>query len=217
MRGRCRRRRDRSGFRRAGFAGRGAVQSGQGLPLLGLPVLVFDHAKLAAAPGNHASLAPIIGYWLAGFAFLERLRRTKRRHRRENDGGDYRNQPVHPSPYSSPSSACTWRRRRESAVSTPKTEHFSGYPRPRRRAGVGPWVCPNQANFRRTPHVESFGAGRVVQKSARARWDPDRRAVEFGVSIGEYAGVVRVPQDVLRRFIDGAVPALRDWPQVARW
>jgi hypothetical protein len=38
-----------------------------------------------------------------------------------------------------------------------------------------------------------------------ARWNPDLRAVEFGVGIGEYEGVVRVPGDVFRRFIDGAV------------
>jgi hypothetical protein len=38
-----------------------------------------------------------------------------------------------------------------------------------------------------------------------ARWNPDHQAVEFGVSIGEYEGVVRVPRDVFRRFIDGTV------------
>jgi hypothetical protein len=38
-----------------------------------------------------------------------------------------------------------------------------------------------------------------------ARWNPDLQAVEFGVSIGEYDGVVRVPRDVFRRFIDGTV------------
>src|ERR1700730_16036201 len=38
-----------------------------------------------------------------------------------------------------------------------------------------------------------------------ARWNPDLRAVEFGVGIGEYEGVVRVPRNVFRRFIDGAV------------
>jgi hypothetical protein len=38
-----------------------------------------------------------------------------------------------------------------------------------------------------------------------ARWNPDLRAVEFGVSIGEYEGVVRVPRDVFRRYIDGVV------------
>src|SRR4051794_13814858 len=38
-----------------------------------------------------------------------------------------------------------------------------------------------------------------------ARWDADRQAVEFGVGVGEYAGVVRVPRQVFRRFIDGAV------------
>ena len=38
-----------------------------------------------------------------------------------------------------------------------------------------------------------------------ARWNPDRQTVEFGVGIGEYEGVVRVPRQVFRRFIDGAV------------
>jgi hypothetical protein len=31
-----------------------------------------------------------------------------------------------------------------------------------------------------------------------------RLAVEFGVGIGEYEGVVRVPRQVFRRFVDGA-------------
>jgi hypothetical protein len=38
-----------------------------------------------------------------------------------------------------------------------------------------------------------------------ARWNADRQAVEFGVSIGEYEGVVRVPRQALLRFLDGAV------------
>jgi len=38
-----------------------------------------------------------------------------------------------------------------------------------------------------------------------ARWNEDRQAVEFGVGIGEYEGVVRVPRQVFRRFVDGAV------------
>lgn len=38
-----------------------------------------------------------------------------------------------------------------------------------------------------------------------ARWNPDRQAVEFGVGIGEYEGVVRVPRAVFRRFVDGGV------------
>jgi hypothetical protein len=38
-----------------------------------------------------------------------------------------------------------------------------------------------------------------------ARWNPDREAVEFGVGIGEYAGVVRVARQVFRRFLDGPV------------
>lgn len=38
-----------------------------------------------------------------------------------------------------------------------------------------------------------------------ARWNSDRQAVEFGVGIGEYEGVVRVPRQVFRRFLDAAV------------
>ena len=38
-----------------------------------------------------------------------------------------------------------------------------------------------------------------------ARWNADGQAVEFGVGIGEYEGVVRVPRQVFGRFIDGAV------------
>src|SRR5437763_16164108 len=38
-----------------------------------------------------------------------------------------------------------------------------------------------------------------------ARWNADRQAVEFGVGLGEYEGVVRVPRQVFRRFIDGAI------------
>jgi len=38
-----------------------------------------------------------------------------------------------------------------------------------------------------------------------ARWNADLQAVEFSVGVGEYEGLVRVPRQVLRRFIDGAV------------
>ena len=38
-----------------------------------------------------------------------------------------------------------------------------------------------------------------------ARWNADRQAVEFGVAIGEYEGVVRIGRQVFRRFIDGSV------------
>ena len=38
-----------------------------------------------------------------------------------------------------------------------------------------------------------------------ARWNAEIQAIEFGVGIGEYEGVVRVPRDVFRRFVDGAV------------
>ena len=38
-----------------------------------------------------------------------------------------------------------------------------------------------------------------------ARWNAERDAVEFGIGIGEYEGVVRVPRHLFRRFIDGSV------------
>jgi hypothetical protein len=38
-----------------------------------------------------------------------------------------------------------------------------------------------------------------------ARWNADAQAVEFGAGIGEYEGIVRVPRQVFRRFVDGAV------------
>lgn len=38
-----------------------------------------------------------------------------------------------------------------------------------------------------------------------ARWNPNRQAVEFGVAVGEYEGVVRVSRQVFRCFIDGTV------------
>lgn len=37
-----------------------------------------------------------------------------------------------------------------------------------------------------------------------ARWNDDLQAVEFGVEIGEYKGVVRVPRQVFRRFLEGS-------------
>jgi hypothetical protein len=38
-----------------------------------------------------------------------------------------------------------------------------------------------------------------------ARWNSDRQAVEFGIGVGEYEGVVRVPRQVFRRFVDGGI------------
>jgi len=38
-----------------------------------------------------------------------------------------------------------------------------------------------------------------------ARWNAVRGVVEFGIGIGEYEGTVRVPREVFRRLIDGAV------------
>jgi hypothetical protein len=34
-----------------------------------------------------------------------------------------------------------------------------------------------------------------------ARWNAERQAVEFGVEIGEYHGVVRVPRRVFQRLL----------------
>jgi hypothetical protein len=34
-----------------------------------------------------------------------------------------------------------------------------------------------------------------------ARWDAEQQAVEFGVEIGEYQGVVRVPRRVFQRLL----------------
>jgi hypothetical protein len=40
-----------------------------------------------------------------------------------------------------------------------------------------------------------------------ARWNADRQAVEFGVEIGEYRGVVRVPRRVFQRLLsEGPTP-----------
>jgi hypothetical protein len=35
----------------------------------------------------------------------------------------------------------------------------------------------------------------------RARWNADRQAVEFGVEIGEYSGIVWVPRRVFQRLL----------------
>ena len=38
-----------------------------------------------------------------------------------------------------------------------------------------------------------------------ARWNSERQSVEFGIGVGEYEGVVRVPRQVFRRFVDGGI------------
>jgi hypothetical protein len=43
-----------------------------------------------------------------------------------------------------------------------------------------------------------------------ARWNAERQAVEFGVEIGEYSGVVRVPLRVFQRL-------LSERPTPERW
>jgi Protein of unknown function (DUF1488) len=35
-----------------------------------------------------------------------------------------------------------------------------------------------------------------------ARWNPERSAVEFGIGVGEYEGVVRVSRRVFQRLLD---------------
>ena len=39
-----------------------------------------------------------------------------------------------------------------------------------------------------------------------ARWNADRQAVEFGVEIGEYSGIVRVPWRVFQRLLPERPP-----------
>jgi hypothetical protein len=39
-----------------------------------------------------------------------------------------------------------------------------------------------------------------------ARWNPERQAVEFGVAIGEYDGVVQVPRCVFQRLLPERPP-----------
>jgi hypothetical protein len=41
----------------------------------------------------------------------------------------------------------------------------------------------------------------VLHLPEDARWNPERPAVEFGVEIGEYRGVVRVPRRVFQRLL----------------
>lgn len=36
---------------------------------------------------------------------------------------------------------------------------------------------------------------------ADARWNAERQAVEFGIAIGEYEGVVRIPRRVFQRLL----------------
>jgi len=35
-----------------------------------------------------------------------------------------------------------------------------------------------------------------------SRWNPERSAVEFGIGVGEYEGVVRIPRRVFQRLLD---------------
>jgi len=42
-----------------------------------------------------------------------------------------------------------------------------------------------------------------------ARWNAERQAVEFGVEIGEYSGVVRVPRRIFQLVLPAHPRALR--------
>ena len=44
-----------------------------------------------------------------------------------------------------------------------------------------------------------------------ARWNTEREVVEFGIGIGEYEGVARVPRRVFQRLLDGAVTQSAAW------
>jgi hypothetical protein len=50
-----------------------------------------------------------------------------------------------------------------------------------------------------------IGGGPCLELPENARWNADRQAVEFGVGIGEYEGVVRVPRRIFQCLLDGAV------------
>ena len=47
------------------------------------------------------------------------------------------------------------------------------------------------------------GGGLFLTFPEDARWNAERPAVEFGVEIGEYRGVVRVPRRVFQRLLPG--------------
>jgi hypothetical protein len=57
----------------------------------------------------------------------------------------------------------------------------------------GPWAHPVSAT-KTTPETPMF-----FTFPEDARWNADRQALEFGVEIGEYQGVVRVPRRVFQR------------------
>jgi hypothetical protein len=44
-----------------------------------------------------------------------------------------------------------------------------------------------------------------------AHWNAERQAVEFGVEIGEYEGVVRVPRRVFQRLFPDSPEGGRGW------
>ena len=56
-----------------------------------------------------------------------------------------------------------------------------------------------QAGLRVAFHTASVRRPYVFTFPEDARWNADRQAVEFGVEVGEYCGVVRVPRRGLQQ------------------
>src|SRR5690349_7710057 len=80
-----------------------------------------------------------------------------------------------------------------------------------RRRCCGPYHGAQTSSHRRTDHGTIPTAGNRANYGSRAgsdqafpedaRWNAERQAVEFGVEIGEYHDVVRVPRRVLQRLL----------------
>jgi hypothetical protein len=66
--------------------------------------------------------------------------------------------------------------------------------------------CPVMPLCEQREHIASDARPRaapLLPPFRDARWDAERQAAEFGVEIGEYRGVVRVPRRVLRTPLPG--------------
>jgi hypothetical protein len=51
-------------------------------------------------------------------------------------------------------------------------------------------------------HLHRKEALHVLPLSPDSRWNVERSAVEFGIGVGEYEGVVRIPRRVFQRLLD---------------
>jgi hypothetical protein len=71
-------------------------------------------------------------------------------------------------------------------------------------AGTGPPSCIPHPELIENTDEENLKSGlrrMFFVFPEDARWDADRQAVAFGVEIGEYQGVVRVPRRVFQRLL----------------